>query len=152
MGIFYDRYEELCRTMDLKPKSQKAADLFGVTKATISLWGSKGNIPSGSVVKIIADTFDVSTDYLLGRTDDPINYADPDLSADLSGAVLDDLYGDIDEALMYQKAVEQDVKNEIPRIMTLYRRLNKQDKMILEAYAEGLLAHYPKEKRQITAS
>lgn len=152
MGIFYDRYEALCQERELKPKSQAAADMFGVTKATISLWGSKGNIPSGSIVKLIADNFNVSTDYLLGRTDDPTDYSNPDLAAELSGAVLDHFKGDVNKALKFQKAVEQDVKNEMPRIIELYNKLTRQDKKILEAYAEGLLVRYPKEKEKSTAS
>jgi len=40
-------------------------------KSSFFNWERRGTIPSGDVVAKIADYFHVSTDYLLGRTDDP---------------------------------------------------------------------------------
>ena len=34
-------------------------------------WESRGTIPTGDTISKIADYFQVSADYLLGRTDDP---------------------------------------------------------------------------------
>ena len=72
---FYDRYAAIAEKRGLEPCSQKAASLFGSTKATISKWNTKDITPLGSTVAAIADALEVSTDYLLGRTDDPTDFA-----------------------------------------------------------------------------
>ena len=48
-----------------------------------SLYGLKRNQPSGERLQQIADYFNVSTDYLLGRTDNPNIAKDGDASAPL---------------------------------------------------------------------
>ena len=40
---------------------------FGINQ--IKYWEKNGNTPSADTVKKLADYFDVSVDYLLGRTD-----------------------------------------------------------------------------------
>ena len=72
---FYDRYAAIAEKRGLEPCSQKAASMFGSTKATISKWNTKDITPLGNTVAAIADALEVSTDYLLGRTDDPTDYA-----------------------------------------------------------------------------
>lgn len=71
---FYERYAKIAEQHDLDPCSQKAADLFGLTRSTISSWNVKATTPKGETVAVIADKLDVSTDYLLGRTDDPTDF------------------------------------------------------------------------------
>jgi len=44
---------------------------LNLDKSSFFNWERRGTIPSGDVVAKIADYFHVSTDYLLGRTDDP---------------------------------------------------------------------------------
>lgn len=88
---FFDRYSRIAEKQNLDPCSQKAADMFGLTKATISTWGIKGTTPKGETVAVMADKLGVSADYLLGRTNDPTDYAkhrtkiDPDDSGTISG-------------------------------------------------------------------
>lgn len=72
---FYDRYAAVCLSRGIEPCSQKAADLFRTTRATLSTWNTKGTTPKGDTVLLIADTLGVSADYLLGRTDDQTDYA-----------------------------------------------------------------------------
>ena len=72
---FYDRYALIAEKIGLDPVSQRAADLFGVTKSAISSWGGKKTTPKGETVALMADKLGVSADYLLGRTDDPTDYA-----------------------------------------------------------------------------
>ena len=48
-----------------------------------SLYGLKRNQPSAERLQQIADYFNVSTDYLLGRTDNPNSAKDGDASAPL---------------------------------------------------------------------
>lgn len=49
----------------------KAKFLFdvGLNKSCILNWQQRGTVPSGEVLTKIANYFDVSTDYLLGKTD-----------------------------------------------------------------------------------
>ncbi|AEE97710.1 helix-turn-helix domain-containing protein [Mahella australiensis] len=43
--------------------------LFGIVKSTVSLYEHDKSIPDDSIKKMIADYFNVSIDYLMGRTD-----------------------------------------------------------------------------------
>lgn len=71
---FYDRYAAICEERDINPcGSNIAADLH-ISKATISSWKTAKNIPTGDIVKRVADRFSVSSDYLLGRTPDSTDY------------------------------------------------------------------------------
>lgn len=74
---FYERYAKLCKANKIYPGSQKTADLLGISKATISSWNKKGTSPKGETVRVIADALHTTTDYLLGRTDDPDEHANP---------------------------------------------------------------------------
>jgi len=44
---------------------------FGLSESTISQYENENRTPDYEVLKKIADFFEVSTDYLLGRTDEP---------------------------------------------------------------------------------
>lgn len=71
---FFARYSRICEQRGIKPCSQKAADMLGVTKTTISVWNRTNSAPKGETVAKVANALSVSTDYLLGRTDDPTDY------------------------------------------------------------------------------
>lgn len=66
---FFDRYTQICAKYKMLPRSQRAADMFGVTRATIATWGKKGTLPKAETLVVMADKLGVSVDYLLGRTD-----------------------------------------------------------------------------------
>lgn len=51
-------------------KNKLLTDL-GINKNAFVDWDKNKTIPNGEVIAKIADYFHVSTDYLLGRTDDP---------------------------------------------------------------------------------
>lgn len=139
---FYDQYAQICCKQGIEPCSQKAADMFGVTRATISQWNNRNKAPMGETVRLIADALGVSTDYLLCRTNDPTDYSNPDLIAEVSGPVLDEFDGDVEKAVAFQKAVSADAKAERekrPHILDLYERLDATDRIRVEAYMEGML-------------
>lgn len=46
---------------------------LNLNKSSILNWTQRGNIPSGDILKIVADYLGVSTDYLLGNTDERTN-------------------------------------------------------------------------------
>lgn len=47
------------------------ANDLGVSKQTLSAWETGTREPNMAALYALADYFDVSTDYLLGRTDNP---------------------------------------------------------------------------------
>lgn len=140
---FYTRFTNLCTDRGLDPCSQKAADLFNVTRSTISTWSKKDSAPRGDTVKCIADALGVSSDYLLGRTDDQTDYSNPDLLAEISGPVLEHLNGDVKKAIAFQAAVDADARREIreqrPVILRLYEQLDDIDRIKVEGIIQGLL-------------
>lgn len=69
-SVFYERYAKLCRSMGGTPNS--VAKEIGVSSGSITAW-KNGAEPRYSTVVKIADYFDTTADYLLGRTDDPEN-------------------------------------------------------------------------------
>ena len=50
---------------------KEMADALGQSKTAVNNWEVQGNVPHASILCKLADYFDVSVDYLLGRTDKP---------------------------------------------------------------------------------
>ena len=64
--MFWQRLNELC-----KEKNVKVTPLviqLGISPGAISRW-KKGSTPKGEILNKFADYFNVSTDYLLGKTE-----------------------------------------------------------------------------------
>ena len=55
--------------LERKVTQEQLGNTLGVKKNTISQWESETNEPNSGMIIKLADYFDVSTDYLLGRTD-----------------------------------------------------------------------------------
>lgn len=116
---FFERYAATCTEHGIEPCSQRAADLFGISRSTISSWNTKNTFPKGETVAAIADALGVSADYLLGRTDNPIDYAN-------SAPVVED--------------ASRDYMGAIPDFVSKFRMLDDVDKAKAEAYLDGLLS------------
>lgn len=71
---FYQRYESLCRLRGIEPCSQRAADALGTSRFLISGW-KRGVKPNPGFIRAAADMLHTTTDYLLGRTDDPDDFS-----------------------------------------------------------------------------
>ena len=68
-NIFSARLHDLRKQSGL---SQKAlSEILGVTDAAVTLLEKAKRSPSFEVLTALADYFDVSLDYLVGRSDDP---------------------------------------------------------------------------------
>ena len=63
----FERVRELAKKQGLSLNQLEEKLEFGKN----SLYGLKKNQPSSKIIQKIADYFNVSTDYLLGRTDNP---------------------------------------------------------------------------------
>lgn len=66
--LFWDRLYNMCAIKDCKPNTMAKA--IGLSTATVTKW-KNGAIPNGDALVKIANYFDCSVDYLLGRTDNP---------------------------------------------------------------------------------
>jgi len=116
---FFERYAATCTEHGIEPCSQKAANLFGISRSTISSWNTKNTFPKGETVAVIADALGVSADYLLGRTDNPIDYA---------------------SSVPVVENVSHDYVRTIPDFISKFRMLDDVDKAKAEAYLDGLLS------------
>ncbi|GMQ58959.1 hypothetical protein AN1V17_33560 [Vallitalea sediminicola] len=67
-----DRLKEIRITNKLNAK--EFGGKFGIAESTISLYESGKRNPNKELLIKIADNFNISTDYLLGRTDNPTPY------------------------------------------------------------------------------
>jgi len=83
----------------------------GIGKSSISQYLSGEYEPKQKKIYKLATALNVSPSYLMGFTDDPVDYNDPDLIADISNTVLDHFDGDVKKAVEFQKAVDEDAQN-----------------------------------------
>lgn len=94
--MFSDRLKQL-RKMHGITQEQLAA-IIGVERSSIGKYEGKSQIiPSDDVKTKIADYFNVSTDYLLGRTDFPGPVQAPPVSDDALRAEVLDLMADLSD-------------------------------------------------------
>lgn len=105
-----DRIKQTAKNMGITIK-QMLIDC-DLNKDSISTMQSKGFLPRTESLAKIADYLNCSVDYLLGRTDDPTNYDDPDLIANLSNDTLNHFNGDVKKAVNFQNAVDADAQKE----------------------------------------
>jgi len=66
--MFYDIFTKLCESKGEKPTPLVLK--LGLSSGNLEKWRQGATINSDILCKL-ADYFDVSVDYLLGRTDDP---------------------------------------------------------------------------------
>lgn len=66
--MFSDRLKYLRSTEDLTQRD--LAIKLGITSGAVGMYESGKRFPDNTILNKIADYFNVSTDYLLGRTDD----------------------------------------------------------------------------------
>lgn len=82
----FDRLKLLCEKQGISVNDLE--EKIGIGKNSLYSW--KKNIPKGTNLLKVADYFHVSTDYLLGRTDNPIADSDKPYSDDLD-EILDNM-------------------------------------------------------------
>lgn len=70
--MFYDVFLLLCHEQNISPS--KAAQEIGFNKASVTNWKNNGYTPREEILNKIATYFDVSVDYLLGRTNEKIPF------------------------------------------------------------------------------
>lgn len=109
--MFFDIFKSLCEENGVSCK-RAVADI-GLSNSISTKWKKTGATPKGETLLMIAEYFGVSTDYLLGETDDPIDYDDPDLIASLNPTVLATFNGDVRKAYEFEQTQEADAQQEM---------------------------------------
>ena len=99
--MFSDRLKYLRSTEDLTQRD--LANKLGITSGAVGMYESGKRFPDNTILNKIADYFHVSTDYLLGRTDDPLPMRDVD----------QDLHDEHD----YNKELEEFLKDNVTTAM-----------------------------------
>ena len=83
INSFWNVFENLCTNIGKRPNP--VGKEIGVASSTIAKWKS-GTTPNGDTLVQIADYFDVSVDYLLGRTENPqVNSSNNITTGDIQG-------------------------------------------------------------------
>ena len=54
--------------MEKQLTQEKLSETLGVSRRTVSRWETGNNLPDLSILVELADFYDVSVDYILGRT------------------------------------------------------------------------------------
>lgn len=122
-----NRIKEL-REMLHKQQKELAIDL-GVSQPTISDWESGRKIPSARSTQKLADYFDVSVDYLLGRSDSISLVQTFKLSFNPECTEEDSAPEDEDRLSDFET-----------KLLKLYRDLNEEGQEKLLDYADDLVA------------
>lgn len=65
-----NKIKQLRLERDLSQK--ELGQILGVSNVTISMYENNDRQPDGETIKMLADYFRVTTDYLLGRTENPV--------------------------------------------------------------------------------
>lgn len=103
---------------------QDLANLMGLSRATIAGYESTGKQPDQEKMLWLADYFGVSTDYLLGRTDDPIPVRNLDQDIHDEHNYTEEL-----EALMADEPLRTEFQD--------YKDWPEEDKMYLLNFLQG---------------
>lgn len=132
-SIFFERYAALCKSKGETPNS--VAREIGASSGSVTSW-KNGTEPRYSTVAKVADYFCVSVDYLLGRTDDPVDYEnDGDIIASIPLAYLEACNGDVRKACAMMEAVdEENLGKKAPT-------LTEKDRRDIARDLEALMAH-----------
>ncbi len=75
--MFWDIFTELCKNNGTTPNG--VCKKLGLSSATATHW-KNGKVPHHDTLLKIADFFNVSVDYLLGKTEKPIIEPDDELN------------------------------------------------------------------------
>lgn len=111
MSELYNRIERLCAQNKVTITAMCRES--GASRASLSdlKVGRKQSLSTDTLDKI-ANYFSTTVDYLLGRTDDPSNYDDGDVLAEIPLSYVEACDGDVRRARALMLAVDEDVLKE----------------------------------------
>ena len=118
--MFFDIFYDLCKKKGISCK--KAAEDIGLSNSITTKWKKTGATPGGDTLNRIANYFDVSTDYLLGKEnkkapteDGERSVSDDDIKFALfggDGEITDAMYDEVRNFAAYVKQREAQKKKE----------------------------------------
>ena len=114
-SVFFERFSALCKDNHVSPNS--VAREIGASSGSVTAW-KQGTEPRNATLTKIADYFDVSTDYLLGKDkapvlDDKRSVSDDEIKFALfggDGEITDEMYNEVKRFAAYIKQREADKK------------------------------------------
>lgn len=134
---FYERFIQLCEQHGISPT--KASLDAGCVKGSASYWkkqylAGKNPLPETRKIQALAEMFGVSVDYLLCRTDDPIDYdKDGDAIAEIPLTYIEAANGDVKKARAIMLAADRDAQMEAQQRSGKLSRFSKQDAELIFA-------------------
>ena len=101
------------RLKELGIKGSKMCDDLGISRSALTeLRKGRTTTLKADRAAEIAHYLGISVDYLLGRTDDPVDYEDGDILAEIPLSYVEATDGDMKKAREAMIAVENDAKKE----------------------------------------
>lgn len=98
-------YREKLKQKDSKWTQKYVADKIGVARVTYTAYENGTKMPPFDTINNIAELFEVSTDYLMGRTDNPVGKDEEgeDLETLKKAAIIDKIKSEFPDAdLMFK--------------------------------------------------
>lgn len=114
--MFFDLFKRLCMEKGVTPT--KASEEIGFSRGSVSYWKKKyiegvDAKPDSYTAAKMADYFGVSVDYLLGRTEDPVDYdTNGNALAEIPLTYVEAAGGDMRKARAIMLAAERDAQRE----------------------------------------
>jgi len=110
--VFFDRFQSLCDEKNISV--YRACTDIGLNRSAVAKWKAGGK-PNGTTAGKLADYFGVTTDYLLGKSDDRGGRAvsDEDIKFALFGGdgdITDEMYEEVKRFAAFVKLREADKK------------------------------------------
>ena len=114
--MFFNRFKALCDQKNISV--YRACIDIGLNRAAVAKWKNGGK-PNGSTAAKLAEYFDVTTDYLLGRSEEkvpaeaPRAVSDEDIKFALfggDGVITDAMYDEVKQFAAFVKQREAEKK------------------------------------------
>ncbi len=119
--MFNDVYKSLCKEIGKTPTG--VALELGLSKAAPYRW-STGSVPDGNTLALLADYFNVSTDYLLGRSEFR--------NAEISKDKVEEMKKEIENLILEGKLSESKISAKDEEIKNLKQKINDLFELMLK--------------------
>ena len=116
---FKDNLKELRKKKGLS--QVELAEKLGFSKSLIGLYETGDRKPSFEALEAIADFFNISTDYLMGKDDKSVYYLDPE-AAEMAQQIYDN-----PELRILFDASRKVSKEDLQFVVDMVKRLKKED-------------------------
>lgn len=128
---FYETLSKLMKERNVTSKELSETLKFG--KNQIKYWKDNGNIPNGETLISLSNYFDVSIDYLLGRTNEPNGvYQNSN-----SGNIVNGNNGDNSPLTVNGKAAAPNKDTLTEQFMQKFEQLDFDDKVDVMQYVKN---------------